>query len=209
MPDQEQSTSGWFALDASQLAAFQEREQGRRLGAAESMEGGLTGSLCQRLSEANNAGAITGPHGYEVRAHSIDGGDLMIQVHAERGPWISHAPIEAKSIPTESEGSFRHICAAIEWILCKANPMLEQLREVRELRGETGAELTLLQRVARDLLRESIEEEYDDLDEDERITRHELDEFLGEQADALADELRDTVQSFTVDRPGLPVRGKK
>lgn len=208
MPDHEQSNSGWFALDERQLAAFQEAEHGRRLGAGESMEGGLTGSLCELLSEANDAGAITGPGGYEVRAHSIDGGDLLIQVHAERGPWISHAPIEAKSIPAESEGGFKHVCAAIEWILDKANPMLEQLREVRELRGETGAELTLLQRVARDLLRETTEEEYLDQDESERITRPEFDEFFGHSADRLAEGLRETVEAFKVRRATVPVRAQ-
>jgi hypothetical protein len=206
MPEQEQSTSGWFAFDAGGLATFQERHFGRRLGAAEEMEEGLTGSLCLRLEEASDAGAISGPYGYQVRAHAVDGGDLIIHVHAERGPWISHAPIDAKRVPSDGEGSFEHLRAAIEWILEAANPMLDQLREVRELRGETGADLTLLQRVARDLLSEPIEEEYLGQNESERITRPQFDEFLAEVADSLAGQLRDTVAAFNVSRAAVPVR---
>lgn len=207
MTEHDQQSPATFTLDRRRLAAHQEHEHAVTLGVSESMPGGLTGSLCERLKEANE-GAITGPEGYEVHAYSIDDGDLTILVSAASGPRVSHEPIEAKHIRPTPEGSFEELCATIEWILERANPMLDLLQDVRQARGETEPQLTLLHRVARELLDQPIGEAYDDQDADERVTREEFEQFLGEQADELARRLRETVEVFNVDRAMLPVRGQ-
>jgi hypothetical protein len=196
-----------FTLDRRLFAEYLERVHATRLGVDERTgPAGFTGSLCERLKEADDAGAIIGPPGYHVNGHALHDGDLIIYVSTPSGPRISHAPIEAKHVRATKPGSFDDCCETIDWILVHANPMLATMLDIRQLLEDRAGPGSVLQRAARALLHDPIHEAYAEQDPRVQVTRSELERFIDTQSDELASVLRNVVESFNNQRPGLPER---
>ena len=197
-----------FTLDAEQLGGFMEREHGHRLALDESHEtGGLAGSISGRILEANDAGAITGPDGFEVHALSCNDGDLMIAVASPSG-WACLAPIHPKHIPYRPAGTFDACRETLEWVLERASGLIGQLRSAAcfQSSASTGADMTLLGRVACELLSERLEHERESQDPQLRTSDEQLERYVLLYALLLTNRLHQAVAAFDAERQPLPFR---
>jgi hypothetical protein len=204
VPIKDPQAAETFTLDMSRLGEHLVREHGSTLGLDEHHEpGGRGGSLRERIHDAYNAGAIGGPVGYEVSVHPRADGELIVAASSPTAH-VMRAPIEAKHIPDAADGSFDACCRTLEWALAQATPLIGQLQTLELLpssRSSTG--LTLLERVARELLSESLAEERADQEPQERLSNVQFERHLAGQAEQLAGSLRDMVAAFSRERETL------
>lgn len=198
-----------FTLDRQRLGEHLRREYGASRGLDECHEpGGLGGSLRQRLNDANDAGAIQGPDGYEVQVHPRYDGDIILTVSSST-TWVTRPPIESKHLRKADRTSFAECCETLQWLLDQATPLIAQLRALTtHARCEplNPEERSMLERVARELLMPSLAEERDAQDPQRRVDDTEFGRQLVTQASELAGRLRDTVAAFNGERSPLPSR---
>lgn len=209
MPQHDEQPSERFTLDTERLGEHLVGEYGARRGLDELHEpGGLGGSIRERMNDANDARAISGPDGYEVQIHPRYDGDVILTVNSS-GARVACPTIDAKHLRQVEGASFEEGCQTMQWLLDQASPLIGQLRALtpRAITDTRESEdLSLLQRVARELLIDALSEERDDQDPKERASLEEFEGHLVMQADQLASRLHDIVAAFNAERPILPVR---
>ncbi len=204
VPTNDSHAAEAFTLDMSRLREHLVREHGNTRGFDDRHEPGeLGGSLGELIHDANDAGAICGPAGYEVSVHPRADGELIVAASSPTAH-VMRAPIDTKHIPDASDGSLVACCRALEWVLEQATPLIGQLQTLELLPPSLSTGLPLLERVARELLSEPLAEERADQEPQERLSEAQFDQHLGEQAEQLAGWLRDTVAAFNREQETLP-----
>ena len=202
MPISNQPTGERFTLTAGSLGAYLRREHGERLGLDEFHEpGGLAGSIAERLRDADDAGAIRGPEEFVVSVAGCLDGDLIVLVNNGK-LWAARAPIHSKQIPHAHSGGFEECCLTLQWLLDQASPLIVQLRAAAAP-PDRDSGTSLLGRVARELLVETVKEERAQQPVDARASEEQLERHLATVSEQLAVALRSTVTAFNCTRPLL------
>ncbi|HEU5105886.1 MAG TPA: hypothetical protein VFU11_08590 [Solirubrobacterales bacterium] len=132
-----------FALDRDRFADTTRAEFGDLKGIDVDREGGIGASLSNRLQDALDAGAITGPPGVEVCVYALED-SMIVAVRDEELPFDLPVPsrqlasysFETKYVVNFDDRGFGEACAAIEELLRRASALLPSFEALR--RGERG-----------------------------------------------------------------------